>query len=192
MTALIFQPLAKDPDGRQPAVDLGVLVRQMAKGTGRHVAFAELYERLYGLVVDYAGWLLPEPGAADRVARGTFVEAWHLAHRYRAAEGGVEGWILAIAHSRIGDTGRMRRQIVAPRRPSVAYSLPVDQWIDDCRAEICHDEHLAVELVSLLTPRPPASAARRPAMRQSVRRQFVRRTASIDELLEVGGPPAQA
>jgi hypothetical protein len=183
MTVLAFKLRGDCPVGPQPMADLGILVRQMAKGTGRQAAFRELYGRLYGLVFDYAGWVLADPEAADRVARGAFVEAWHRARYYRATEGGVEGWILAIAHSRIGEAGRMRRQIpaAAPHLP-VAHPSPGDHSAGQCGTAGCHDEHIAVELAGLLMPRPislrPRSAERGPR----VSRRTVRRVPPTDEL----------
>jgi DNA-directed RNA polymerase specialized sigma24 family protein len=184
MTALTFQLRADNPAGPQPMADLAVLVRRMTRGADRQAAFAELYGRLYGLVVDYAGWLLTEPGAADRAARGAFVQAWHRAHQYRSADGGVEGWILAITHSQIGEARRMVQQNPATgQRSSGRCSLPLDLWVDVCQTGSCYDEHVAGELAGLLTPTPPAPRTRRPALRPSIRRQVVRRTAYIDKLL---------
>ncbi|GEM_PF-6991991 len=154
MTSLAFEAPEVGPGVRRPAADLDGLVQQMAKSQSRQAAFAELYRCLYGLVFDYAGWVLTEPGAAERVARGAFVEAWHRAPYYRASEGGVEGWILAIAHRRIGEAGRLR-----PELRTATY-----------------DEHITLELASLLTAAQAATTANWAARAAVALRSAVRQT----------------
>jgi len=159
MTDLAFDAPAVDLGGPWPETDLDSLIRQMAKNEGRRAAFTELHRRLHSWVVDYADWMLADRDGAERVARGTFVEAWHRAPDYQAGDGGAEGWILAIAHRRIAEAGVPRREAPAAAPQPSGEPPPHGYCQPDARWDGASDEHLSLELDSLLAPELAAMRA---------------------------------
>ena len=77
---------------------------------GAKDAFAELYERHYGSIYDFAVRILRDPDAAADVVQATFTRAWPaLQDGPRPAH--VKAWLFGIARNLSIDELRRRRRV---------------------------------------------------------------------------------
>lgn len=96
--------------GTPAAVREGADLRDEQTLRAAHAAHAgELYR--------FAVRRLGDPGAAEDAVQEVFVRAWRAAESYDAAQGGLRGWLFAIARNVVVD--QIRRRAVRP-------SVPVD------------------------------------------------------------------
>jgi RNA polymerase sigma factor (sigma-70 family) len=79
-------------------------------GTGDRDAFAELYERHYGSIYDFAVRILRDPDAASDVVQATFTRAWP-ALREGTRPTNVKAWLFGIARNLSIDELRRRRRV---------------------------------------------------------------------------------
>lgn len=89
-----------------PATDaelMALLREQPAAG------IAALYDRYGRLVYGVALRVVQDHGAAEEITQDVFVRCWRTAERYRAEQGSLAAWLLAIAHNRAIDELRSRR-----------------------------------------------------------------------------------
>ena len=83
------------------APDWGELVARMARGDTE--TLAALYDATAPAVYGLTLRILGDPGAAEEVAGGTFVQAWRQSAGYDPARGGPLAWLLVLARSRAID-----------------------------------------------------------------------------------------
>lgn len=92
-----------EPEG-QPAADLGVLLRQSARGDEQ--AFASLYDatsaRVHGLVLR----VIRDPSQAEEVTQEVFLQVWRTASRFDEDKGSPLAWLMTLAHRRAVDRVR--------------------------------------------------------------------------------------
>jgi RNA polymerase sigma-70 factor, ECF subfamily len=84
--------------------DLRDLIGRVAGGD--QAAFAELYDKLGGLVYGIVLRVLRNPALAEEVAQEVFVDVWTRAARFDSEKGSVRSWVGTIAHHRAVDRVR--------------------------------------------------------------------------------------
>jgi RNA polymerase sigma factor (sigma-70 family) len=84
---------------------------------GDRDAFAELYERHFRGLYDFAARVLRDRELAGDVVQSTFAKAWESLLRSRRAPGHVKPWLYAIAHNcAIDELRRGKRLVVQAER----------------------------------------------------------------------------
>jgi RNA polymerase sigma-70 factor (ECF subfamily) len=95
-----------------PALDLGALLRQAARGD--QDAFAALYDatasRVYGLALR----VVRDPAQAEEVVQEAFLDVWRTSSRFDPDRGSALSWVLTICHRKAVD--RVRSAEAAARR----------------------------------------------------------------------------
>lgn len=85
---------------------------------------AALYDRYGRLVYSVALRIVQDHGAAEEITQDVFVRCWRTVERYRAEQGSLAAWLLAIAHNRAIDELRSRRGKEQRRPRATADELP--------------------------------------------------------------------
>ena len=80
------------------------LLAEVARGDQQ--AFAELYDRLAGVVYGIVRRVLRDPSQSEEVTQEVLVEVWRTATRFDAERGRARTWILTMAHRRAIDRVR--------------------------------------------------------------------------------------
>lgn len=73
---------------------------------GDEAAFAELYDRMAGLVHGVIRKVVRDPAQSEEVTQEVLVEVWRTASRFRADRGSARTWVLTMAHRRAIDRVR--------------------------------------------------------------------------------------
>ena len=116
-----------------PAVDLGALLKQAARGDQE--AFARLYDataaRAYGLALR----VVRDPAQAEEVTQEAFLEIWRMSTRFDPAKGSAPAWMLTIVHRKAVD--RVRSAEASTRRDNTYHDQ--NQSVDhDATADAAH------------------------------------------------------
>jgi RNA polymerase sigma-70 factor, ECF subfamily len=107
------------------------LLGEVARGDQQ--AFAELYDRLAGVVHGVVRRVLRDPAQSEEVTQEVFVEVWRTATRFDAGRGRARTWVLTMAHRRAVDrvrseqASRDRRDRVGRRETVRGYDEVVEQ-----------------------------------------------------------------
>ncbi len=78
----------------------------LAIARGDQTAFAELYDRLAGLVHGVVRGVVRDPAQSEEVTQEVLVEVWKTAVRFDPDRGSARTWILTMAHRRAIDRVR--------------------------------------------------------------------------------------
>lgn len=78
----------------------------LAVARGDQEAFAELYDRVAGIVYGVVRKVLRDPSQSEEVTQEVLVEVWRTAVRFDPAKGSPRTWILTMAHRRAIDRVR--------------------------------------------------------------------------------------
>ena len=89
---------------------------------GDHKAFAELFNRLAPVVLEYLAPLLRNRGLTEEIVQEIFLRVWVQAGRYRPELGTPCVWILVMARSRALDA--LRREVTRNRREAAFQGEP--------------------------------------------------------------------
>ena len=99
----------ESPEGRDPNVRLGGLLRQSSWGD--ESAFAQLYDavapRLYGLVVR----VVRDPAQSEEVTQEAFLEIWRTSSRFDPQRGSALGWMMNDRAPQGRRPGALRRRL---------------------------------------------------------------------------------
>ncbi len=90
-------------DSDTPPTDEELLL-EVARGDQQ--AFAELYDRVAGIVHGVVRRVLRDPSQSEEVTQEVLVEVWRTATRFDAERGRAKTWILTMAHRRAVDRVR--------------------------------------------------------------------------------------
>ena len=107
------------------------LLAEIARGDQR--AFAELYDRLAGLVYGMVRRVLRDPSQSEEVTQEVLVEVWRTASRFDTQRGRARTWVLTMAHRRAVDrvrseqAGRDRRDRVGAQDATRAFDEVAEQ-----------------------------------------------------------------
>lgn len=107
-------------------------------------ALAELYDRYVGRLFGLAVRLMGRPSDAEDLVHDLFIEVWHQAHRYDAARGSVQSWLILRLRSR----GIDRLRSASYRRVVALDSAPRDS-----------EPTLSADAVAAATEREPLHRA---------------------------------
>ena len=114
----------------------------LATAQGDQVAFAELYDRIAGLVYGIVRRVVRDPSQSDEVTQEIFVEVWRTAARFDPDRGAAQSWILTMAHRRAVDRVRSE-QAGRDRTEKVGQSQALrefDEVADTVETSIEHQE----------------------------------------------------
>jgi RNA polymerase sigma-70 factor (ECF subfamily) len=77
-----------------------------AAATGDQAAYAQLYDRVAGIVYGLVLRVVRDPAQSEEVAQEVLLEVWRRAPRFDASRGSAAAWIMTIAHRRAVDRVR--------------------------------------------------------------------------------------
>jgi RNA polymerase sigma-70 factor, ECF subfamily len=97
-------PRLRPVDGESASPSDDELLQESARGDQQ--AFAELYDRLSGLVYGLVRRVVRDPSQSEEVAQEVFVEVWRTAARFDADRGSARTWVMTMAHRRAIDRVR--------------------------------------------------------------------------------------
>ena len=103
-------------------------------GRGDQQAFAELYDRLAGMVYGVVRRVLRDPAQSEEVTQEVLVEVWRTATRFDADRGRARTWVLTMAHRRAID--RVRSEQSSRDRTERVGSQSASPAFDDVAEEV--------------------------------------------------------
>jgi len=107
------------------------LLLEVARGD--QPAYAELYDRVGGLVYGVVRRVVRDPAQSEEVAQEVLVEVWRTAARFDPDKGSASTWILTMAHRRAIDrvrseqASRDRTQRVGQREHQREYDAVAEE-----------------------------------------------------------------
>ena len=118
-----------------PAVSAAAELTALLTRTARsdEPAFAELYDRMAGLVLGLARRVVRDPARAEEVAQEVFIQVWQSACRFDPAKGSAKTWILTLTHRRAVDAVR-RDQSASDRE--ARYDWTGGSYYDEVAEEV--------------------------------------------------------
>lgn len=84
--------------------ELTELLTRTARGDEQ--AFADLYDRMAGLVLGLARRVVRDPARAEEVAQEVFIQVWQSASRFDPTKGSAKTWVMTLTHRRAVDAVR--------------------------------------------------------------------------------------